>query len=332
MNALGPKRILVVALDNLGDAVMASAVLAPLKRFFPQARTGLWVKNYASGLFTDHSQIDNLHASDPFWDKSPGVGKGGLGRFLLALNEIRRQHYDAALVLNSEWRRAFACALAGIPVRAGYRRRQSSPFLTDAYPASVTDQHFVDDHRQLVENWARVNVGEQDCLPRLEMTAQDEREWESWSKEHNLASRGYTVLHLFSGDENKNWPVSCFVELTEARLAKNSSERFVFLCGPGEEHKIAMFRGRMSRPGNVFLVAPSLSRLKGVIGHARLVVGGDSGPGHVAAALGAPLISLFGSTNPARSRPLGRNTVKVLQYTPLRDLRVPVVLEAMESL
>lgn len=326
-----PQRILLVSLDNLGDAVMASAILRPIKRAYPQARIGLWVKQYAAGLFVDHSLVDAVHASDPFWDKSPGTDRGRLGEFLKVLGEIRRARYDVAVILNTEWRRSLACLAAAISERVGTDRRQSRPFLTAAFPGPAAGGHFIDDHRVLIEQWSGRPVAVEDCLPRLELTAQDEKAWAAWSAATGFLDRAYALIHLFSGDEDKNWPLSCWVELVERRLQKDPRERFVLLCGPGEDRKLAMFRSRMDREGILLMTAPPLGLLKAVLGHARLALGGDSGPGHVAAALGTPLLSLFGKTDPRRSRPLGRGMLHVIHSSPLRFLPVPEVEQALDK-
>lgn len=322
---------MVVALDNLGDAVMASAVLSPLKKMFPQAQLGLWVKEYVAGLFEGHSLLEVVHAADPFWDKSPGKAKGNMGTFIRTWNDIRKVHYDATLVLNAEWRRSLFCCLAGIPDRVGYARRKSGLFLNHAFPASPRAQHFVDEHRELLNHWAGSSISKEDCLPHLEVTPDGLQWWERWSQEKRLKSGAFTVLYFFSGDENKNWPISCWVELIEGLIQSQPQERFVVLCGPGEESKMASMREKIFRKEVDFLVAPSLSQLKALLRQARLVVGGDSGPGHVAAALGTSVLSLFGPTDPQRSRPLGRGKLKTLQKIPLQQLPVAEVMAATAS-
>lgn len=319
-----PRKILVVALDNLGDAVMASSILAPLKRLFPKSEVGIWVKDYAAELFEGHSSLDSVHASDPFWDRSPGKAKGSIAPFLRAWNEIRKEGYDTALILNAEWRRVLSCALAGIERRAGYRSRKSGPFLTDAFPPPGKGLHFSDEHLALVEALFGP-IPEGDRLPRLEMSERDERWWRDWSAGKGLKHGEYTVLHLFSGDEEKNWPLPLWAEL----IRRRPGDRYVALCGPGEETKLGAHREELFRAGAELLAGPSLGRLKAALSRARLVVGGDSGPEHVAAALGTNVLSLFGPTDPARSRPRGRGRLTVLRKLPLRDLPVAEVLAAM---
>lgn len=319
-----PRAILVVALDNLGDAVMASSVLEPLRRLCPGARLGLWVKEYAAGLFEGHPLLDAVHACDPFWDGAPGKAKGSARGFLRAWRGIRESGYDHALVLNAEWRRALSCALAGIPERAGYAARKSGPFLTRAAAPPSPARHFSDEHLALVsESFGPLLPGE--GLPRLAVSGADAGWWRDWSAPRGLENGGFTVAHLFSGDEEKNWPLERWAEL----IARRPDERFVLLCGPGEERRLGERRRELLRPGVELLAAPPLGGLKGALAAARLVIGGDSGPEHVAAALGAPVLSLFGPTDPARSGPRGRGALKVLRRRPLRDLPVDEVLSAL---
>ena len=141
------RKILVVVLDNLGDTIMATSVCRPLRTLFPQALIGFWVKSYVAGSLEGHSLIDRLHASDPFWDSSPGHPKGSWAEFKSVLNQIKKENYDAALILNTEWRRSAACWWIRIPERVGFKRRKSAVFLTKGFEKPVDGQHFIDDHR-----------------------------------------------------------------------------------------------------------------------------------------------------------------------------------------
>ncbi len=327
-----PKRILVVVLDNLGDTVMAAAIFRPLKRLFPLASLGVWVKKYAKGLFVDHSLIDAVHASDPFWDKSPGAGRGSFSDFMRVVFEVRRARYDAAIVLNAEWRRASACMFARIPQRIGTNRRESASFLTHAFPPPPVGQHFVDDHRQLLEMWAKHGVALDDCVPRLEVSEAEREWWLKWSAGTGLSARPFNVAHLYSGDERKNWPLASWAKLIQQRLATHPNEKFVLVCGPGEQHRLEAFMSGFDRSSVIPMPAPELGQLKAVLKSAKIFVGGDSGPGHVAAALGTPVVSLFGPTPPERCRPLGYAAVRVLQKEPLADLPVEDVLTSFNEI
>jgi ADP-heptose:LPS heptosyltransferase len=323
------RKILVVALDNLGDAVMASAVLAPLKKFMPGLVIGLWVKRYAAGLFTGDPNVDHLHAADPFWDRSPGVAAGGVRDFYATLQSIRAIGYDTALLLNTEWRRALACRFAGIANRVGYDRRHSRPFLTTALAPAKTIQHFTEDHRALVEKALEVSTGP--LTARLSIDAAGAAAFERWRRDSGVAG-AYWVAHLFSGDALKNWPVARWLELIAKAAMQWPNRRCVVLLGPTERGRLDAKQLSELEAGATILDAPSLELMKAVLGHAALIVDGDSGPGHVAAALGRPVVSLFGPTHPLRSRPLGGAPARIVSALATADIAVADVWAAMADI
>jgi ADP-heptose:LPS heptosyltransferase len=326
-----PRKILVVALDNLGDAVMASAVLTPLKKSFPSAFVGLWAKEYTAGLFDGHPALDRVHAADPFWDTSPGVPPGGFAHFYSTIQAIRHENYDTALLLNTEWRRALAARLAGIGRRVGYDRRHSRIFLTRALPVASGVRHFVDDHRALLEQGLGV-APDAEPFSRLAVTAREQMEFEQWRVLSGVAAKKYWVAHLFSGDPLKNWPIARWIELMDRLEREPSGQRCVVLLGPSEDKKLSTEQRADLQKRALFVIAPPLGLLKTVLSNASVVVDGDSGPGHVAAALGTPLVSLFGPTNPARSRPVGPGATRTVSALAVADIAVDDVLRAMKDL
>ncbi len=327
----GIKKILVAVLDNLGDAVMATAVLRPLRDVFPAATFGLWVKKYAAPLFADQSLLDVLHACDPFWDRSPGQGKGSVGEFMKTLRQIRTQRYDAAFILNTEWRRSLACWWAGIPARVGYRRRKSGVFLTHPVDGPSVGQHFIDDHKHLLE----VLCGPLSSifLPRIDVAAAERRWAEEWLRARGWDGQRLIALHPFAGRASRCWPLKNWAELVRRLAQEESRARFVVLHGPGEgkdlENQFAAIPGKKVA---VLGEAP-LHQAKVLISRARLFMGSDSGPGHLAAAVGTPVVSLFADSNPDRCAPRGHAPVKILSRETTGDLTVDdVYAEASAAL
>ncbi|MCG3203486.1 MAG: ADP-heptose--LPS heptosyltransferase 2 [Elusimicrobia bacterium] len=325
-----PKKILVVALDNLGDAVMASASLRLIKEIFPESHVGFWVKEYVADLFAGHSLIDSLHAADPFWDKSPGHAKGGLRKFFRVWRDIKKAKYDRVYLLNTEWRRALCCWLAGIPERVGYDRRKSRFFLSHPQTFSETAHHMIDIHLDLIQRDAEKNKSQQ-YLPFLEVTEKEEGWWRGWSQEKKFQNGKIMALHFFSGDVEKNWPLSSWGKLIQLLFQEYPSFKFLVLVGPDEESRLDGLREVLSK-SQVEILSPTLGQLKELLSHACLYIGGDSGPGHVAGALGTSVISLFGSTDPSRYRPQGKGRFKVLQKIPLRSLSVQEVFEEIKKI
>ena len=91
-------RILLVTLDNLGDLVFASALAPPLRARFPTARLDVWCKAYAADVAALIPGVERVIASDPFWDRAPGRGKGGLRAFVAAVRRVRRGRYQVAVL------------------------------------------------------------------------------------------------------------------------------------------------------------------------------------------------------------------------------------------
>ncbi len=323
-----PKKILVVSLDNLGDAVMASSVFPVLRSFFPQAELGFWVKRYCVDAFVDFPMIDHLHSADPFWDKSPGQGKGGIGTFLWALREVRQLNYDTVLVLNAEWRRAAACFFARIPQRIGFDRRKSRPFLNQVFRSPSVETHVVDEHRALLEFWLKTNISPALCQPSLSVSPELYRWVKDWRSEAGLSGRPLVFLHPFTGDPLKTWPLQSFEHVIESLQKQNPDHGFVISCGPGDVPAFERTFGAKKNLNVAKLVNRPLREIKAVISQSRLYIAADTGPSHLAAAVGTPVIALFGPTSPARYRPRGNGTVKIFQHSPITDIHPAEVTKA----
>lgn len=324
------KKILVVVLDNLGDAVMGTSILRPIRDRHPGATVGLWVKKYSSGVFEDQTLVERVHACDPFWDTSPGAPKGSKEEFWKVFRQIRAERYDMAFVLNAEWRRGMACWLAGIPIRIGFRRRKAGFFLTVAVRPPKQKTHFIQEHRMLVEEWAEQRMGAGEFIPRLEVSS-SERSWgDRWLADQGWRQEPLAVFHSYAGSTGKCWPMEKWKDLSSLLSKKIAGLRVVWIASGAEEAALRAGLAGLPEARAMVLAGATLSQVKGVLSRARFFIGGDSGPGHVAAAIGIPVLSLFGETDPSRCRAFGMAPVKIIRRVPLEDLSVyEVETEAM---
>lgn len=305
---------------------MASAVFPVLRSFFPQAELGFWTKAYAADAFIDASLIDHLHSADPFWDKSPGRDRGGLGAFLRSWRDIRQLDYDSALVLNSEWRRSAWCFFARIPERVGFERRKSQFFLTEVFRPLHPTPHVVDEHRALLEFWLKANISPNLCQPTLSVSPELHRWFLDWRHDTKMTGRPLVFIHPFTGNPARNWPLDSFFELMEGIHLKHPDFGFVISCGPGDESNLQRKISERKDLPLVTLIDRPLREMKAIISQSRLCIAGDTGPGHLAAALGTPVLCLCGPlSDPSRYRPRGRGVVKILQHNPLSQLSVAEV-------
>src|SRR5919199_1900669 len=95
---------------------------APLAEHFPGARLAVWCKTYTAEIAALIPHVDVVIAADPFWDKSPGRGKGRVWPFVRSIAAVRRERFDVAVLASAPWRTAAATAMTGIPVRIGRAR------------------------------------------------------------------------------------------------------------------------------------------------------------------------------------------------------------------
>jgi ADP-heptose:LPS heptosyltransferase len=315
-------RFLVLALDNLGDAVMASAVAGPLKALSPGAQVGLWTKAYSARALHGHPDLDFIHASDPFWDAAPGAGKGAVGPFLKTLLAVRRQKYDAAFVLGTEWRRALCAFLCGAKERIGYAVRKSGPLLTLRVPWEKHGPHTIDD-----------KLDRKTCVPRLGLSPEETARRDAPQTRQRLGGSPVVVLHPFSGEPRRQWPMKRCCALIEELSAQLSRSRFVLFIGPREQGQVDRGDPALTRT-NVWLPEDqSIANMKAVMSLAQLFIGSDSGPGHIAAGLGVPVLSLAGPfSQTERHRPWGRGAIRLLKTDSLEGLTAAEVARAAREL
>ncbi len=317
---VNPQKILVVCLDNIGDCVLATSLLEPLRRYYPKTAIGMWVKSYTRELLSPSDKLNQIHAADPFWDSSPGVGRGSFGQFFHTWKDIRKERYDVAIILNTEWRRSLFCVLAGIPTRIGFNQRKSGYFLTHPVLPGLANSHMIDVHKALVSRWLKIDTNDSGCSwhPYVPIS-QSERDWgENWKQARSLGQKRIFVLAPLTGDVRKNWPLSHWKALVDQINGHVISSHFVVVGGAKDSSALG---GVFSTNSNFEIVTgPSLSHFKSILSQAHVFIGGDSGPGHIAGALGIPMVSIFRTSNPAKYGPRGPGYIKILVSDPKDEL------------
>jgi ADP-heptose:LPS heptosyltransferase len=297
--------ILVVSLDNLGDLVFVSALLPAIRKQFPSATIGLWCKSYASGLTALIPDLDIAFAADPFWHRSPGKGKGSLWRFIAVAASVRRARFDKAIVVSAQWRAAATIAATGIPVRIGFERRKNRRWLTTVL--SPTDRK-----RPVLEELGRLlgplGIQASPLVYRLDAS--------TLVNEHARVSsimqdRSYVALHPFAGSQSRCVSLDEWISVAN-ELASDDTQ--ILWIGTSKELETLKKRGNpnpkwhyvddLSR-GSLAIVAAAISR-------ARLFIGHDSGPMHIAAALSVPTLGVFAPGEPARTFPQGPGVWRII--------------------
>jgi lipopolysaccharide heptosyltransferase I len=290
------QRFLVVRLSSLGDLVHTIPAVAALRASFSSATIDWVVDQRWSPLV---EMVTVINETIPLGRSLPDV--------LSCIRRLRRARYTCALDLQGRYRSAVLSRLSGAPRRIG-RDRQATrePGATIFYTDRVipTGRHIVD---MTVDLAMRAGAQPQP-EPRFPLRVPEN---ELRAVRETLSGEGisgeYVVISPGGGWKSKCWPPDRFGALCSLLLQRDGL-RSVVNIAPGEENLggAVVSAAGSANPPIVQLPIPALAAL---LAQARLVVAGDTGPLHLAAALGTRVVGLFGATDPERNGPLPRGAV-----------------------
>lgn len=289
------RRVLVVAPNWLGDAVMALPALADLRRGLPDAAIDLAARPSIAPLSALIPGIDGVVV---------------LGGRTESVERVRAGRYDAALLLPNSFQSAWVVWKAGVPERWGFRRDFRAPLLTRAVEAPVRV------HQAAYYQALTVALGHAPgpLTPRLELTAECRQRGDAVLAEAGWDGTGPLVAlapgAAYGGA--KRWPAAAYAAVAGALAGDHVRTVLVGApadAGAGAEVRAATVSG--AAPIDV-IGRTDLPALAGVLARCRALVSNDSGAMHLAAALGTAVVALFGPTNEHETRPLGAGRTRVL--------------------
>jgi len=295
-----PRRILLVRTSALGDVVHCLPVLAALRRHLPEARIAWVVEEAMAPLLAGHPDLDRvLPVRLRPWRHAP-LARRTRQQVRQAVGALKDFAADVALDLMGNHKGALLAALSGAPRVIGldrHSRREPSSALwinRPVVPGEPPPSHAVDRGLALL-----AALG----LPAEPADFAGHRLLPAAAPPPDAAERPYAALHPGAGWGNKVYPPRRWGEVAR-RLADATGVETRVTLAPGEEHlaaAVAAASGGAARP----VPAADLAALTGLLRGARLVLGGDTGPLHLAHALGTPVLLLHGPTDPRRHGPYG---------------------------
>ena len=310
LGGAAPRRILVVKLSSLGDVVLSTVALRALRRAFPAADLRVAIEARFVPLLAASREVDGIIEATPQTRLTPRLLRDV--HRALAAERTRRGPFDVAIDLQGTRRSAAWTYLSGAAVKAG--RGSPRPGWRLSLPLDRT-VHAVRSHAEICE---RLGVPAADLGPALATLPADEARLDAILDATRLPREGHVLLNPFCGWRSKSWPKAKAAELA-SRVADRLGERVVVTGGPDESPRasevvrLAGDRSAVSLAGRL-----SLGELACLARRARLMVSCDSGPMHVAAAVGTRVVALFGPTLPAHTGPWGDGHA-VLQALPTPD-------------
>jgi ADP-heptose:LPS heptosyltransferase len=316
-------RIVLVRPDHLGDVLLTTPAIAALRAALPQAYLVALVGPWATEALAHNPDLDAVETID-----FPGFERGATARrswqpwrpYTQLVREARRLgawRLDAAVILRPDfWWGAALVAMAGVPVCVGYDLPPGNHALTHlaAYPPAP--EHSARRALRLAASAARALGGsppdEASWDPasaplRFSFTAAD-RQWAGdWLARQGLApDAAPIILHPGAGAPVKLWPAALWARTLET-LADEVGAPVVVAGTPAEASLVAAVRNALhgTTPAVALVEAVSLGRYAALLARARLALGVDSGPLHLAVAVGTPSVRLYGPTDPVIFGPWG---------------------------
>lgn len=289
---LRPQRVLCIAPNWVGDSLFFLPAVDALRRRFPQASFGLLAKAQVAALLKDSGRFARIHALP--------AGAGRWRRFW-ALWRLREQGYDLAVVFPDSFSTALAAWLSGASIRVGRRGEGRAFLLSWGFRLSprTRQKHVVDEYLELALACG-ADLDEGARQPRLQPPSAGVEEQQRLFRENGLGQGllvGLCPTAAFG--PSKEWPAKHWAQLASQLRQRRFS--VVFFCAPNELDRI----GPLARDAGGFpVLAPSLPGLAACLAACELVVANDSGPLHLAAAVGARCLGLYGPVDPKWSAPL----------------------------
>lgn len=301
-----PLKILIVKPSSLGDVVHSLPFLDALSRRFPDAKIDWVIARGLEDILEGHPMIHRLWVIDKDTWKSIRNARDTIREVTLLFRQLKSQAYDVVVDLQGLLRSGLITRATGSPVRIGFREaREGSTMFYTHRVAGGKAIHAVDRYLKIAEHlgcslsdvcfpFPPIENASSRCLHRSSFTADDT----------------FAVLVPGARWITKRWPPEKF-----ARVASLLPIRTVVI-GSRSDQKIADRIVSLSRgKATSFAGMTNLKELIGILKRARFVLSNDSGPMHIAAALGVPVVALFGPTDPQRTGPYGQGHVIVRAET-----------------
>lgn len=298
INDLDIKRILIIDLAFIGDVILATPVTRAVRARWPEAEITMLSVPLTKSVVEMNPYVDHVMVYD-----KRGDHKGIKGMWQMS-RELKSQNFDLAICMNFAVRGAVVSWLAGIPYRLGYDAQHGGWFLT--WAASHIRhgiKHETMNHLEVLEH---LGLGTDDTSLALVPPVKAKESFREKMLQWNLPQRDYYVICPFGSYQRKNMPLEVAVEL----ISRLSSKNPVYLIGgPGEKLQLEEYaREAKLDPGNVLAGSLNLQELAVLLKKAMKLYTVDTGPMHMAQAVGCPTVAIFGPTDPVVWGPRNENS------------------------
>jgi ADP-heptose:LPS heptosyltransferase len=299
-----PRNILVIDFGQLGDVVMSLPALRAIREKFPYAKITIAVGKPGKellnlcGYANEVLEVDRVSLRD-------GPTLISIGRIAKFVTQVRKQKFDFVIDLHSYYETNILGFLSGAPHRLYSRRENRSlDFLANFKPQPTresTAAHLVDRYLDMLKPLGIENVPR---IPVLKTSASDDTAVEAMLKKEKAQSRELLVgMFPGAGNASRVWPLEKFAEVAD-HLIRNDRVRVIVFAGPEERAFVPQMRA-VFPTGTIFFDRLTIPQLASAQARLTLFISNDTGPAHIAAAVGTPVVVVLDQPHLNSFTPVG---------------------------
>ncbi len=280
--------------------------LSALKKGFPNSHISLLVNPWVKEIFDDNPDFDEIIIYDEKGEEKTLKGK------IRFIHSLRDRNFDMGIIMQPRsYKAAFFVYLSRIRERIGYGHSLRNLLLTRIVKSPKAPLHAIDMFLNIVLS---LGVEPTSKEPYLAFNPEADA-WADRFLQEQGVDRGELLIGINPGafKQSKRWPEPRYAELSDMMIREFGAKVIVFR-GPGEDKIVGKVLSLMKE--KAIVAKTSIKELAALTRKCKLFVGNDTGPIHVAAASGTPVIALFGPADPQRSRPWGRDHIVIKKNLP----------------
>ena len=313
LDLTGKERILVIRTDRIGDLVLSTPVPEAIKSHYPESRISMMTSPYAADVVKGNPHIDEVLVDDA-GDKNKGI-KG----FLMLLKKIRQEKFDVAILLKPTLRLAVLLFLAGVKHRIGTGFRLYQIFFNQKVymHRKVNLKHEAEYNLEMLRP---LGVTPHKITPEVCLNPSDKDFAREILSEFKITPEDTVVaIHPGSGNSSPNLPAKRFAEVADGLIEKMNA-KIVFTGSDKEKNLVGFIKSKMRYHPVDLTGRTTIRQLAAVLQKCDVLVSNSTGPMHLAAAAGTPIVAIFSpifSAGPIRWGPYGEGHQVILPPVPV---------------
>ncbi len=301
-----PKRILIIRTDRIGDVILTTPVIKALRKAQPKSFIAMMVNPVGKGIVEGNPYLDEVIVYD-----KKGRDSGIFGFLNFVLN-LKRRNFALSLNLHTKKRVNLISYLAGIKERIGYDNNKFSGLLTRRLK-DLRIEGKKHEAEYCLDVLKAIGIKSDDKELFMPIKESAEKWADGLLRENNIKSTDTLIaIHPDASCPSKRWPIERFAQVCN-KLIEEKGFKVAIISGPKDSYIVKMVKRYLRHPVIDLSGKTTVSQLASFLKRCKLLISNDSGPVHVASALGVAVIAIFGRNqaglSPKRWGPLGENNI-----------------------